>query len=59
VGSAGDVTSRITANSGEVKIDGQIWQARSYDETIAIEAGEKIEVFDLDGITLIVYPIAR
>lgn len=59
IGSFGDVTTRITANSGEAKVDGQIWQARSYDDAITIEAGERIEVYKLDGITLIVYPIAR
>lgn len=59
IGSFGEVVSRITSNSGEVKIDGQIWQARSYDEAIVIEAGERIEVYKLDGITLIVYPIAN
>ena len=59
IGSFGEVTSRITPHSGEVKIDGQIWQARSYDETIVIETGEKIEVYKLDGITLVVYPVAR
>ena len=58
-GSVGEVTSRITANSGEVKLDGQIWQARSYDEAIVIEVSERIEVLELDGITLIVYPVAR
>ena len=59
IGSFGEVVSRITSNSGEVKIDGQIWQARSYDEAIVIEAGERIEVYKLDVITLIVYPIAN
>jgi len=53
------VTTQITANSGEVKVDGQIWQARSYDDTVTIETGERIEVYKLDGITLIVYPIAH
>ena len=59
IGSFGDVTTRITANSGEAKVDGQIWQARSYDDTVTIETGERIEVYKLDGITLIVYPIAH
>ena len=59
IGSLGDVTTQITANSGEVKVDGQIWQARRYDDTVTIETGERIEVYKLDGITLIVYPIAH
>ena len=29
------------------------------DEAIVIETGERIEVYKLDGITLIVYPIAN
>ena len=59
IGSAGVATSAITAHAGEVKIDGQIWEARSFDSSIDIANGEAVEVFGIEGITLTVYPSAR
>ncbi|GAA3877243.1 NfeD family protein [Tessaracoccus defluvii] len=59
VGARGTVTALVGAETGEVKVSGQVWEARPYDPTITIEPGEPIEVFGLDGITLIVYPVHR
>lgn len=59
VGSKGSATAMITGNRGEVKVDGQVWEARAFDPTITIEAGEDIEVFGIDGVTLSVYPTNR
>ena len=59
VGSRGSATAMITGNRGEVKVDGQIWEARSFDPSITIEDGEEIEVFGIDGVTLSVYPTNR
>lgn len=59
VGSPGRVTATITATAGEVKVDGQVWEARSYDPSITIDIGESIEVFGLEGVTLTVYPSSR
>lgn len=56
VGTAGVATTEITGITGEVKVDGQVWQARSFDADIVIHAGEAIEVYGLDGVTLTVYP---
>lgn len=56
VGSKGVATTAVTASAGEVKVEGQVWEARPFDPAIPIPAGEDIEVFGLDGITLIVYP---
>lgn len=56
VGSSGVATTAITASSGEAKVEGQVWEARPFDPDLPIEAGDAIEVFGLDGITLIVYP---
>lgn len=59
IGAKGRATAAITPNSGEVKVEGQVWEARPFDPTITIEEGEDVEVFGLDGITLIVYPTHR
>lgn len=59
VGTRGTATTAITGSAGEVKVDGQIWQARSFDPDIVIDQGDQIEVFGLDGVTLTVYPTNR
>lgn len=55
LGSAGTAMAEITPTSGEVKIAGELWSARSYDESV-IAAGTEVEVFEMDGITAVVYP---
>lgn len=59
VGTAGLASTEITGAAGEVKVEGQVWQARSFDPSVTIHAGEQIEVYGLDGITLVVYPTQR
>ncbi|WP_300079894.1 NfeD family protein [Propioniciclava sp.] len=55
VGSTGRSLREITASDGEAKINGEVWSARSYDgEPIA--AGVEVEVFEIDGVTAVVYP---
>lgn len=55
VGSTGTVVAEITANAGEVKVSGEVWTARSVDGS-SIGTGEQIEVYRVDGATLLVYP---
>ncbi len=58
VGSSGRTVGEVTASGGEVKVAGEIWSARSYDgETIA--AGVEVDVFEVDGVTAVVYPRHR
>ena len=48
----------MTASGGEVKVNGETWSARSYDgEPIA--AGVPVDVFEIDGLTVVVYPSHR
>lgn len=57
VGSPGRATAQIDRRGGEVKVSGQVWDARSFDPSITIEEGDEIEVYGIDGVTLIVYPV--
>ena len=43
------------SGSGEVKVAGEIWQARSFNDE-PIEAGTPVEIFEVDGTTVVVYP---
>ncbi len=56
VGRSGRVTVQVDAAGGEVKVDGQAWSARSFDESMVIETGIEVEVFELDGTVAVVYP---
>ncbi|MES8587979.1 NfeD family protein, partial [Cutibacterium acnes] len=59
VGSDGVATSDITDGHGQVKVDGEEWSARALEPGSTIAAGEKIEVYEIDGATLVVYPVFR
>jgi membrane protein implicated in regulation of membrane protease activity len=56
VGRPAIVLERIANDEGVgcVKIDGEVWTARSYDEHEVIDAGEKVEVVEIRGATALV-----
>jgi membrane protein implicated in regulation of membrane protease activity len=41
---------------GTVKIGGEVWTARSYDEEQVIDGGEEVEVVEFSGATALVIP---
>lgn len=58
VGHEAVVTERITAQEiGRIRIGGEIWSARPYDDTTTIEAGATVEVLQIRGATALVHPI--
>ena len=57
VGSEGVATSEITDGHGQVKVDGEEWSARALEPGSTIAVGERIEVYEVDGATLVVYPV--
>lgn len=53
------VTELISADqSGRIKLDGEIWSAAPYDESLVIEPGQAVEVFEIRGATAYVHPVA-
>lgn len=56
LGSSGIAVSAIDRAGGEVKLDGVSWSARPYDDSMVIEAGTEVEVFEVDGAIAVVYP---
>ncbi|MBJ7355839.1 NfeD family protein [Nocardioides sp.] len=60
VGAQGIVTERITGlQAGRIKLAGEFWTAAPYDDTIAIEPGETVEVLEIKGATAYVHPVPR
>jgi membrane protein implicated in regulation of membrane protease activity len=54
-GSRGTVIDEVTGDRGMVKIDGELWQARSADEHEIFAPGEHVRVVRLRGATLVVW----
>jgi membrane protein implicated in regulation of membrane protease activity len=50
------VTKQVDAHSGQVKLAGEIWSARSFDDTEVIEPGTRVHVVEIDGATAVVFP---
>jgi membrane protein implicated in regulation of membrane protease activity len=56
IGRTGIVTERIVNDDaiGKVRIDGEVWTARTYDEDKVIEAGTRVQVMEIRGATALV-----
>ena len=51
IGEEGFTVAEITEQGGQVKIAGEIWTARPYDETAVIPVGAKVRVYEIRGAT--------
>jgi len=56
IGQGAVVLERISNHEGVgcVRIGGEVWTARAYDEDMQIEAGEKVRVIEIRGATALV-----
>jgi membrane protein implicated in regulation of membrane protease activity len=56
IGRTGIVTERIVNDEGvgRVRIDGEVWTARAYDEDKVIEPGVRVHVMEIKGATALV-----
>ena len=50
------VLTEVDAHSGTVRIGGEVWSARAYDETLVLPVGTRVSVFQIVGATALVYP---
>jgi membrane protein implicated in regulation of membrane protease activity len=56
VGKRAFVVREVSDRDGLVRIDGDDWTARSFDETTVIPAGAAVNVMRISGTTAYVYP---
>jgi membrane protein implicated in regulation of membrane protease activity len=56
VGQTAYVLADITPHSGRVRIGGEEWSARPYDELSVILAGSTVEVLQIKGAMALVHP---
>ncbi len=56
VGKTATVTARIAndEDQGCVKLEGETWRARAYDEDAVIETGARVQVIEIRGATALV-----
>src|SRR5215471_12916 len=55
VGQTGYVLADVTPHAGRVKIGGEEWSARPYDEASVIPAGSTVDVLQIKGATALVH----
>jgi membrane protein implicated in regulation of membrane protease activity len=44
-------------HGGQVRIGGELWTARPFDETEVIEPGATVDVFEIKGATALVHRV--
>ena len=54
VGARAIALEQVDEHSGSVKIGGEVWTARPYDEDDVIEPGTRVEVMKIEGATALV-----
>jgi membrane protein implicated in regulation of membrane protease activity len=54
VGQRALVIQRVDQDQGQVRIGGEVWTARPFDETDVFEPGERVDVMKIDGATALV-----
>jgi membrane protein implicated in regulation of membrane protease activity len=56
VGRTALVLHETNGHGGRVRIGGEEWSSRSYDETLVIPVGATVDVIQIEGVTALVYP---
>ena len=54
-GSTAVVVERVTDDSGQVRLNGELWRARPYAGTGPVDVGRPVSVARVEGATLLVY----
>lgn len=59
VGRQAVAVSEVTADGGQIRVDGEVWTARCYDETMVIPPGARVDIFQIKGATALVHQIPQ
>jgi membrane protein implicated in regulation of membrane protease activity len=55
VGRQATVLERVDVDGGSVKLAGEVWSARPFDEDRTFEPGERVDVLKIEGATALVH----
>ncbi|MEV0631588.1 NfeD family protein [Nonomuraea wenchangensis] len=56
VGKPAYTVSEVTGREGRIRVGGEEWSARAYDETLVIPEGATVDIIEIEGATALVYP---
>ncbi|CAN3128859.1 NfeD family protein [Mycobacterium sp. smrl_JER01] len=51
------VLDRVARHEGQIRLDGEVWTARPYNEVDVFEVGDQVTVVHIDGATAVVAKI--
>jgi len=54
-GTEATVVDEVTADTGMVKIGGELWSARAFDATQVLAIGERVRIVEIKGATALVW----
>lgn len=57
VGKQGIVVDEVSVHGGQIRIGGELWTARPFDETEVIEPGSPVDIFEIRGATAYVHRV--
>lgn len=57
IGQSAVVTERVDGDAGAVKLDGEVWTARSYEDGAVLDEGLRVQVIEIRGATALVSDI--
>ena len=57
VGRQGVVVDQISNQGGQIRIGGELWSARPYDDTRVIAPGATVDIFEIRGATAYVHEV--
>ncbi len=57
VGKVGLVLEEVSSQGGRVRINGEVWSARPFDDDAVIEPGARVDVFEIRGAMAVVHKI--
>jgi membrane protein implicated in regulation of membrane protease activity len=49
----------VDSHGGQVRIGGEVWTARAYDDGSVIPAGAAVDIAQIDGATAVVLPLEK
>ena len=54
IGRTAVALSEVTEHGGRVRLDGEVWSARTFDEKQAIASGKSVTIVEISGATAVV-----
>lgn len=57
IGKTAVTISEVSADGGQVRVAGEVWSARPYDDDAVIESGARVDIFEIRGATAVVHKI--